>query len=49
MLIFVDDLSKQVKIYLSQNTTPSENREYYSELKKYREQDYSVSVFLDKN
>lgn len=49
MLIFVDDSSKRVKIHISRNTNPSENRKYYSELKKYREQDYSVWVFLDKD
>jgi len=49
MLIFVDDSSKQVKIHISRNADASENRKYYSELKKYREQDYSISVFLDKD
>ena len=49
MLIFVDDSSKQVKIYISRDADASENRKYYSELKKYREQDYSVWVFLDKD
>ena len=47
MLISVDDNLKRVNFYIPRKTTLDENKKYYSELKKYRELDYSVSVFLN--
>ena len=46
MLISVDDNLKRINFYIPRKTTLDENKKYYSELKKYRELDYTVSVFL---
>lgn len=51
MFISVDDNLKEVKIYISKNNKSSyaSVHEYYSELKKYREKNYLISVFLENN
>ena len=47
MIISVDENSKKVKIYVPRNPKLSSPQEFYSVLKKYREENYLVSVHLE--